>query len=69
MSLCAWIQRRRIISLEKRLDAIRLEADRLEIQSRDAIADCHNFDRLLVELRSGQLQLEADPLLSSSAVP
>ena len=69
MNLCTWIQRRRIISLEKRLDAIRLEADRLEIQSRDVVSDCHNFACLLAELQSGQLHLEADPLPSSSAVP
>ncbi len=69
MNLCACIQRRRIISFEKRLKAIRLEADRLEIQSRDAVADCHNLERLIDEFRSGQLQLEGDAPLSSSVAP
>lgn len=69
MNLWEWIQNWRIARLEKRLDAMKRDADLLEIQLQDAIADCHNFDRLLVELRSGQLQLEADPLLSSSASP
>lgn len=69
MNLWAWIQRRKIKSLEKRLEAIRREADRVEMRLQDTIADCHNFESLLAELRSGHLRLEVDPHHSSSMAP
>jgi hypothetical protein len=59
------IQNWRIARLEKGLDAMKRDADLLEIQLHDAIADCHNFDRLLAELRSGSLGLEAGPMDAS----
>jgi len=55
------IQNWRIARLEKRLDAMKRDADLLEIQLQDAIADFSNFDRLLADLRSGSLGLEAGP--------
>ncbi len=61
MNLWERIQDWRIARLEKRLDEMKRDADLLEIQLQDAIADCHNFDRLLADLRSGSLGLEAGP--------
>lgn len=61
MNLWERIQNWRTAILEKRLDAMKRDADLLEIQLQDAIADCKNFDRLLADLRSGSLGLEAAP--------
>jgi len=70
VNLWEWIQNWRIARLEKRLDAIKGVADLLEIQLQDAIADCSNFDRLLADIRSGSLGLEAGPTgLLPASVP
>lgn len=66
MNLWERIQNWRIARLEKRLVSIKGDADLLEIQLQDTIADCSNFDRLVAELRSGPLRLEAVPTEPSS---
>lgn len=68
MNIFAWIRRWRIERLRTRLRDVRRKADQVDSELSDLIVDCENFDRVLVELRSGPLRLDVDPIHPSSTV-
>lgn len=68
MNIFAWIRRWRVERHRKRLKDIRHKADQVDSELSDLIVDCGNFERVLVELRSGPLRLDVDPIHPSSMV-